>query len=79
MLVNNGGLLHVSTTADTLDVTGTFQITTTAAPHFGSLSAGYVILRNVTSYFEGYQGSGTNTVVCSLCAAPAASCACSKA
>ena len=63
VLVNNGGLLHVNAAAETLDVSGTFQITTSAASHFGALGAGTVILRGVTNYFEGYQASGTHTTV----------------
>ena len=63
VFVNNGGLLRVNTAADTLDVSGSFQITTTAAAHFGAMGAGTVILRGVTNSLEGYQASGTHTTV----------------
>lgn len=63
VFVNNGGLLQVTQAADTLDVGGNFQITTTAAAHQGSLSAGTVILRGGSNSLEGYQATGTHTTV----------------
>jgi hypothetical protein len=63
VLVTNGGLLRIDGANDTLEVNGQFQITTTAASHLASLSAGTVILRSTANYFDGFTGTGTNTVV----------------
>ena len=63
LFVNNGGLLRVDRAADTLDVGAQFQITNTAAAHLGALTAGTIIFRGVNNYFDGFQASGTNTVV----------------
>ena len=62
VVVNNGGLLHMTAAAETLDTQGYLQITTSAATHFGALTAGRFILRNAQNYLDGFQGSGTNTV-----------------
>jgi hypothetical protein len=63
VFVNNGGLLQLTQAADTLDVSGNFQITTSAAAHQGSLTAGTVILRGGSNSLEGYQATGTHTTV----------------